>query len=223
MEELRQGDSGNHPNIWQAQGADNSVFHHNEITEWLAEGIMLDFSSALDTADQRTQDLLEPMATKPGQLARVLTTQYVQQSNILLYGNTVVNCHYGILDEGGTWASSCSSQNNIFMNLVGGFTGFRQGLDDYNLSNMTIDGAHSISGAATNVFTNYAGQLYTISEVIGAKYPRDKGATLGSPYNLDYAGNTRTAPYAIGAYEYVAGPPLILGQGSQAGSIFAGF
>ena len=57
---------------------------------------------------------------------------------------------------------------------------------------------------ATNaIFTNYATGDYTIAaaDQTAIDHIIGKGTTLASPYDIDYAGVTRTAPFDIGAYD----------------------
>lgn len=209
------GNSGNHPNVWQCQGGTNMVFRFNEVTECLAEGIMLDFSGAGDLPND-TWDIYSNLwhDESSGQLSRLLSTQYVQNHNIHFYGNTIVNVYYAIVEEvGGTWDSNCSSKNNIFFMLAPSAGGFGTGADDYNLTsgNATALGSHSITNSSTGVFLDYAAHDYRITYTISSVNPRGKALDLGSPYDVDFIGASRggSGNWDIGAYQAQSPDPFI--------------
>jgi len=205
------GNSSYHPNVIQTIGLTYVTFAYNEITNWQDEGIMMDFISTGDAVNDHWylysnlwHDPMAPDTNYP----RILESQYNPQTNIFFYQNTVVNLWQGILaGNGGSWASSCVSKNNIYYAYNAsdnGQIGFGNSNDDYNLSNENnLLGSHSINNATSSIFTNFAGGVYTIVATVGAEYPRGKGVYLGSPYTTDFAGNTFTNPPSIGAYEYV--------------------
>lgn len=59
------------------------------------------------------------------------------------------------------------------------------------------------AAAPPTIFTNYAGGVYTInaSDQTAIDHIIGKGTTLASPFDIDYLGVSRTAPYDIGAYD----------------------
>jgi hypothetical protein len=218
------GGSGYHPNTFQVTGGTNVIFRCNEVTEWLTEGIMMDFCGSGD-APNDNWDIYGNLWHDPiaGWYGRILEGQYRAQYRIRLYNNTLIGV-YAIANtaNGGSWGAGCASENNIAFNGSGGL-GFGAGADDYNLSDGSISGTHSISGASSSIFVNYAGKNYHLASTVGAKYPKDKGVNLGSSYNADLEGNIRGADgtWDIGAYEYQAGtavaPPTNLKIVSTAG------
>ncbi|MBI1936260.1 VCBS repeat-containing protein [Candidatus Woesearchaeota archaeon] len=206
------GSGSVHPGVMSVIGLTNVKFRFNEITEWQAEGIMMDFIGAGDAVNDNW-DIYGNLwhDSIAGSTNNILTAQYKPQTNIRLYSNTVVNSWLGIIvGNGGSWASSSISRNNlIYFAQTYTTLDFPGGDNDYNYGNAPARGAHSISNLSSNVFANYAGRDYRIVSTIGAGYPRDKGVALGSLYGVDFAGNTRIGAWDIGAYEYTGITPLV--------------
>lgn len=207
------GTTGNHPNIFAAMGGTNVIFRYNEITEYLAEGIMMDFVGANDPANDNW-DIYGNLwhDSVAGWYGRVLESQYRPQTRIRFYNNTVVNVDHGILTgNGGSWGPGCESKNNIaWLATNATELEFGQGFDDYNLSKGTPAGVHSIAQASSAIFVDYAGGDYRIVSTVGARFPRDKGVDLGSVYNEDFAGNLRIGSWDIGAFEYPSNLSTVL-------------
>lgn len=61
-----------------------------------------------------------------------------------------------------------------------------------------------INGGSENPFTNVSTYDFTLKAASG---PIDQGTDLSGVFTTDYAGNTRTGTWDIGAYEYGAGLP----------------
>jgi hypothetical protein len=107
------------------------------------------------------------------------------------YNNTVYNTWLGVY--------ATTATNNISM---GGTTDFNATTQSYNMSSdATASGTGSLtSKTASDQFVSTTNDFHL---KVGAD-AIDAGTDLGSPYNVDIDGNTRTAPWDIGADEYVA-------------------
>lgn len=138
------------------------------------------------------------------------------------YENTFVGCTFstkgaifvGLLSDVESYKSI--AYNNLFYdcynpevnNITSGSAG---GIDhDYNAyynCTETYEGedAHAVDVASTDPFTNSEGGDYTLG--VNGSAAVDAGYTLGSPYNIDYAGTSRPqgSAYDIGAYESISG------------------
>ena len=116
------------------------------------------------------------------------------------YNNTI----YDIAGKGiNRWASGTADcQNNIVMN-TGGVT-FSDCSGDYNLDDDgNAPGANSIHNkVAADQFVSLTGgdEDFNLKEGADAI---DVGTDLGSPYDVDNAGNTRSDPWDMGALEYI--------------------
>src|SRR5690606_5997818 len=57
--------------------------------------------------------------------------------------------------------------------------------------------------APSTIFTNYAGGVYSIAaaDQTAIDHIIGRGKTLASPFDIDYLGVSRTAPFDIGAYD----------------------
>lgn len=130
-------------------------------------------------------------------------------TNFNIYGNTIVNIpaiSASVNIGSGGSASNWNVKNNLWfcntadcgtaVNSTG--TGFVY--DDNWYGGVTHNESENgyISGGAENPFTDSANYDFTLKA--GAT-PIDNGTTLGSPYDTDYLGNTRST-FDIGAYEY---------------------
>jgi len=119
------------------------------------------------------------------------STSGEQVLNAYIYNNTIYGLHASPPSEGmsdtGVWCSSPSStitvRNNIWQSCV-----YNPGMDcavnDHNLLN--TGGASFVNAAA--------GNFHLAANTTA-------GVNLGSPYNIDPDGNTRTT-WSLGAYEY---------------------
>jgi hypothetical protein len=127
-----------------------------------------------------------------------------------LYNNTVYLCYTGI--QGFSSASyPVTLKNNIAYNNV----------TDYNTTSWGSTSTNNLSKDATApalntyyrnktlTFTNNTAGYEDFHLVAGDTDAIDKGADLGSPYNVDIDGTTRSGTWDIGADEYVsASTPL---------------
>ncbi|MGZ3804262.1 MAG: hypothetical protein ACXVB4_08645 [Pseudobdellovibrionaceae bacterium] len=183
-----------HPNIVVVSSTSDLAFRNNEIHDYDAEGIMVLGSG---TGSMYVYGNL----WYAGQTySRVLETDNAVSGPVYFYNNVVESIWQGILEAGGTWASGSVERNNIYW---GGTAGPGLPNADYNFCSGTCTGSNSISNGS-NPFVNLTAHDYHIVSTVGAKYPKDKGVTLASPFNLDRDGNTRGADgfFDIGAYEY---------------------
>src|SRR6185369_13852529 len=124
------------------------------------------------------------------------------QGPVYLYNNTFIGVDITI-NEGRSVAPAAGSmaRNNIYWNST--FSGPGQFSDsDYNYSNGSTPGSHSVSGGA-NPFVNEAADDFRLSASSAA---RNKGVALSAPYNVaDRLGVARDGSWDIGAYQYVTG------------------
>jgi hypothetical protein len=199
-----------HPNVWNSIGGDdNCIFRYNEISNYMVECIM--FSGSANTNWQIYGNLIHDAT--PGQTSRIIEAQKTAHGPVLLFNNTIVNVYWTITEVSdgsgtGSWVG-CVSTNNLFFNAGDpDYYGFGDGGDDFlltdaSVTNLSVFGAHCISGASSNIFVNYAGANYHIVTNTGPLFPRNKGATLAPAYATDSDGNTRGADGAwdIGAFE----------------------
>jgi hypothetical protein len=176
-----------HPNVGNIGGG-TATFRYNEVTNWDTEGLMF-----LGTGTWYVYGNIwhDPSTSS---FPRYLESQ-TNSMLVYSYNNTLVNIPYGtvLTSNGGSWSSSSQGRNNIYWNTNG--AGFSS--DDYDLSNASLSEAHAQS-KASNPFVNLTGQNYHLSAHTSG------GQNLGSPYNIDYDGNTRTT-WDRGAYEFSSG------------------
>jgi len=187
------------------------------VTTWQDEGLMMDFVSSGDAVNDHwfiySNLWHDPMP--PATYPRFLESQYRPQTNIFVYNNAFVGLWSGIgAGNGGSWASSCASSNNIYFPETvdnAGVIEFGNGSDDYNLGSLPgLAGSHSISSASTAIFTDFSAGTYSIVPTIGAGYPHAAGKVVNPIAGVtatDYAGNAWANPPSIGAYEYVGASP----------------
>lgn len=140
--------------------------------------------------------------------------------NIACYNNTFVGVRNSVLSDGswvsgatpvgayaGTGGANWTAYNNLFYDCGDPRTnsiGVSMFALDHNWYSDDDHGeANSIDGSGVNPFTT----LPQIVGTVGANYPADKGADLGSAYAVDWNGNTRSGTWDIGAVEYGGAPP----------------
>jgi hypothetical protein len=123
-----------------------------------------------------------------------------QVDNLQVYNNTFVNCAMPVRLTSAN-VSNSSAQNNIMYNCNNAPTL----PSDYNWysGSSANNEAHGVAGLTTDPFVNLAGYDFHIATNISSIFPRDKGATLASPFDVDKDGINRRsyAPFDIGAYE----------------------
>ena len=212
------GNSANHKNVIQSTGGTNVTLAYNQIYNWANEGLMFDPIGPGDNPNDGWNIYGNLIYWDWEGVARFPESQNRAQFRIRIFNNTFVDLGLATIRtaNNGSWGTGCAASNNIVLRC-GSTTGapagigFGLGTDDYNLSDASLSGAHSISGATTNVFVNYAARNYHIVTNIGSLFPRNAGVALGAPYNIDFDGNVRGADGAwdIGAYEAGGSPGIV--------------
>jgi len=178
-----------HDNVIWGSGMTNIVFRFNRIWNWATEGLLL------TSAGNGRWDIYGNVWYDGGGTSRIYEGQ-ANNGPLYFYNNTCVNVPgFGLRVFSGT--TDMKVTNNIFYS-VGAVDPTTK---DYNLYSGSTSEAHGIGSATSSVFADYAGKNFNIVTNIGAAYPRDKGVNLGSSYNVDFAGNTRSGTWDIGAYE----------------------
>jgi len=196
--------SGNpncHPNTYEDGGGSGQTFRYNEITNWQVEGIMTCPNGGCTTDIAIYGNIWhDPYA---GSYPRFLEAQGNSNGPYLVYNNTFVNMYYECAGtaNGGSFASGTIGYNNLYYG--NDFTTCGLPSEDYAASNGTTGETNGQNGLTSSIFTNYSAKTvagYNLSEHTNA------GLNLGSPYNIDYAGNTRVT-WDRGAYEFVKPSP----------------
>lgn len=196
-----------HANIfYNVSAAHDFHINNNLIHNWQVEGFVL-WADASDAAWYFVGNTFYDQSTGnatcfwPGS-----NTNNQNQGPMYLYNNTF----YSVIITSGqsrSWdfKTGSISKNNIFWDSAfASNSDFSAGTEDYNFSDGSTGGAHSIS-SGSNPFVS--GSDFHIIGTIGATYPRDKGVDLGSSYDTDMDGVTRggDGTWDIGAYEFDAG------------------
>lgn len=200
-----------HPNavVSTAAASRNVHFRYNEIWDWEVEGIMW------LSANDHWYIYGNLWHDGAGTVSRVMEPQ-ASVDFVYVFNNTFVNVPaYCIRTDLGGWGANCASSNNIYF-AVGGAHGFNKGQDDYDLSNGSNSETHGIGGATSGIFVNYAGGNYHIVSNTAAGFPRNHGAPLTAPMNIDFDGLIHGVDGAwdIGAFEFNSGvidttPPTV--------------
>lgn len=123
--------------------------------------------------------------------------------NVKIYNNTIVNLSYFTImywhaDSGGN-----EFKNNIIYNTNGtpSYAGWASANFDYNASDDALAQDSNLQTLSSDPFENSSGEDWHLSA------NTDSGATLGSPYDVDMDGVTRST-WSRGAYEYTTGSTL---------------
>jgi len=115
-----------------------------------------------------------------------------------IYNNTMYNCKKGYSGNKGA-----NVKNNI---AIGNTTDFEFGTatHDYNVSeDATADGANSLTTGSDSDFVSVTGGSEDLHLALGA-VAIDEGDDLGSTYETDIDGDTRSGTWDIGADEYIS-------------------
>ena len=205
------GNSSNHKNVIQSTGGTNIILAYNEIFNWANEGLMFD-PIGTDDAPNDGWDIYGNIIYWDWEgVARFPESQNNPQYRIRIFNNTFADLGLATTRtaNNGSWDEGCMTSNNIVLHCgsaVGAPVGigFGLGTDDFNLSDASLSGPHSISGATTAIFVNYSGRDYHIVSNIAALFPRQNGVILPAQYATDIVGNLRgtDGEWGIGAYEY---------------------
>jgi hypothetical protein len=178
-----------HPNVGNI-GSTTATFRWNEVTNWDVEGLMFLGTGTWYIYGNVWHDA--STASYP----RIMESQ-TSGMLVYFYDNTLVNTGtYSTIDvaNGGTWSSSAAGRNNIYYQTAG--IGNLPS-NDYDASNGTTGEVHGQNGLTSAIFVNYSAKTvagYNISSHTNA------GLNLGSPYDIDYSGNTRVT-WDRGAFE----------------------
>jgi hypothetical protein len=195
--------SGVHANLFYNEQGHDWTIRYNDISGWQVEGIVLwdVYAGIYYIYGNVFHDPIPGVASGfwPGSNA----TGNDPQGTVYLYNNTFVNVSI-TTPQSRSWqfGAGSVSRNNIFWNST--FAGNSTIADsDFNFSNGSTPGSGSIIVGA-NPFLNSSGQNYHLTSAIAANLPRNKGVSLGAPYNVDLEGNVRGGDGAwdMGAYEY---------------------
>lgn len=183
-----------HPNVIAEQDSTNITFRYNEVTNWQVEGIMACPNGGCSSSWAIYGNVWhDPYGG--GSVARVLEAQSNANGPYLLYNNTFVNIGFAVVNtaNGGSFTSTSLGRNNIYWNSAG------PGLpsDDYDLSSAALSEANG-EGNAANPFVNSGAQTIAGYHLSAHTTP---GLNLGSPYNIDYDGNSRST-WDRGAFEF---------------------
>lgn len=112
---------------------------------------------------------------------------------IQVYNNTFVN-----ISNGSLYTSDSPS-------AVGGL--WKNNLNYLSSDNTIGTAANNMESVTSAIFVDFAAKNFHIVDTVAALYPRDKGADLGAPWNVDRDGVNRGegAAWDVGAYEYAGG------------------
>jgi hypothetical protein len=121
-----------------------------------------------------------------------------QATNVKLYNSTFYNCSancFGILNVG-TPGDTLTAKNNLFKNVTLGSLPTTHTHNHYD--NVSDEPSEATKSTGTITFTDAANLNFMTTANTTA------GTDLGSPYNVDLNGNTRTT-WTRGAFEYQSG------------------
>ena len=194
-----------HENVIIAMDSSNMTFRYNEVTNWLVEGLLFCPTSACGTISWDIYGNIWHDAAS-GSYPRFLATQNGKYGPFHIYNNTFVNAGsyacYSNENSGQGLASGSAAYNNLYYGNSFADCGFPMG-EDYAYSDKALSEAHG-QGNSPNPFVNSAAKT-----VAGYHLVRhtSSGMALGSPYNVDYDGNTRTTSDR-GVFEFNGSAPL---------------
>lgn len=122
-------------------------------------------------------------------------------TNIHVFNNTALNCDSALIGQSGggdTWVAS-GATNNLLYNCSGVGSAIQIDYSAYYSCTGTAGETHTQVGAG-NPFVSIPTSNYEL-----ATNTTLAGVNLGSPYNVDLAGNTRTT-WTLGAFEFQSAP-----------------
>jgi hypothetical protein len=200
IEHSRFADSGTsdstncHPNVGNLGSNTSVTFRYNEIVNWQVEGLMF-LSGGTGTGWYIYGNVWhDPM---PGSYPRFIEAQESSQT-AYVYNNTFANLYYlcASTSNGGTWSGSTMARNNLYYGnnfATCGISG-----EDYAASNATTGETHGQNGITSALFVNASAKTVAGYHLASAT---TAGQNLGSPYNIDYDGNSRST-WDRGAIEF---------------------
>jgi len=187
-----------HDNVLISSDSTNATFRYNEITNWHVEGLLFcpngNCSSSWDIYGNIFHD---PNTTSYN---RIIEIQGGTNGPYHFYNNTIVGVTYMCSNatNGGAWASGTAFFNNLYWG--NNFADCGMSGEDYAYSDKSLSESHG-QGNAANIFVSSS--AHTVAGYNITKHT-NAGDNLGSSYNTDYNGNTRTN-WDRGAFEYATG------------------
>jgi len=200
--DMQQWTGTTHPDVYYIRGdTSNIIFRRNRVYNVNAQGIYFSGPPEGAVTNVYVYDNLFHDNLNLTTIFQVDLQKYTKGSvhNYWIYHNTIVNTWGGIVIDDTQDVAGGHIENNIFYNVSTNVWNNTE--HDYNWFSGANTETHGL-GNGTNPFTNMSGQDYSIT--VGSS-ARSMGITLASPYDVDILGNTRTAPFDAGAYEYVSG------------------
>ena len=194
-----------HPNTVIFTDATNMVIRYNVFHDNDVEGV---FPESGTCSNIYIYGNLWYQGTRAPDTGRGIENGTAAINGIYIYNNTFVDLPNAAINlPGGGPVSGADVRNNVFVNCKG-VNYPSASIADYNFYSGTAPAgeAHSVSGG-TAPFVNAAAHNYRLTSAISATVPRNKGVSLGAPYDFDLDGNQRGADgsWDMGAYEYTTG------------------
>jgi hypothetical protein len=196
-----------HANVFEFSYYNNFVLRYCTLYNWQIEGFR---PYAQAGATYIYGNIWHSPLTISG-VARVLEADGAVTQTIgpfYIYNNTFVNITYaiyGVNPSTVTYNSASQARNNIYWNCGSTTPPFND--NGYNYGSSSTSGTGSINGSGQTPFVSLSAKDYHIVSNISSVLPRNKGAALTSPFDIDLGGNIRGADGAwdIGAYEFNGG------------------
>jgi hypothetical protein len=190
-----------HPNIVYCGTTINSTFRYNKFYNIDVEGLF--FNDPGNDNILIYGNLFYQGSTPPDTGRGIQFNNSATGTNVRIYNNTFVSLpQAGVLLTGSNHAG-CDVRNNIFWQT--GIQNPHGASEDYNFFSGSTTEPHGIANGG-NPFVSAA--IYNYHITSGAVV-RNRGANLGSPYNVDPDNQLRgaTGAWDIGAYVYATLPP----------------
>jgi hypothetical protein len=192
-----------HANVFYTQGAHDWTIRYCDFSGWHVEGIVI-FSTMVPINFYVYGNVFHHQVSGSPSCFWNADIGGGVDGPLYLYNNTF----YGVTITNGQsndrpFASGSLARNNIYWNST-----WADAISDsdYNFSDSSgtgKGGARSIT-TGVNPFINGPAGNFHIVGTVGATYPRDKGVSLGSPYQTDPDGVTRggDGTWDMGSYEF---------------------
>lgn len=185
-----------HPNVFEVFGG-TVTFRYNEVTNWEVEGIMICPNGNCGATVTAYGNIFHDPSPSSG-VARVMETQGPGTNGPhYLYNNTIVGVplYCAGTANGGVYAAGSAAYNNLLIGSSSNSCSLP--IHDYEASDGSTGEAHGQT-VSSSIFANYSAKTIAGYHLSGATNP---GFNLGSPYNIDFDGNTRST-WDRGAFEY---------------------